>query len=94
MTQERQMPAHVKAYSKTAVFTSETVPEKITNAHDTKRGVWGQLTVNQGEVSYFLEGQETPLATISAGECFTIIPEERHFVRLSDDAEFFVAFFK
>lgn len=94
MTEDRRLPESAKAYSKTAVFTGESLPAKLGQAHNTKAGVWGCLNVLRGEVRYYLEGDETPLATVSAGETFIIKPAEWHFVRASDDVEFFVEFFK
>ena len=94
MTEDRRLPEGAAPYSKTATFTAQTVPQKLTNAHNTKPGVYGRLNVNRGEVSYYLDGQEAPLAVVSAGETFIILPQEWHFVQLSDDAEFFVEFLK
>ena len=94
MNTKRTLPSDVASYSKTSVFTAETLPDKLKNAHETKAGTWGQLTVNRGEVSYFLEGEDQPLARVTEGDSFIIIPEERHYVRSSDDAEFFVEFCK
>jgi len=94
MTDDRKLPEGAAPYSRTAKFTADTVPDKLTHAHNTKPGVWGRLTVIQGAVRYFLEGEDEPLATVSAGETFIIRPEEWHYVRLSDDAEFFVEFCK
>ena len=90
MNLKRNIPPDVTPYFKTAAFTAETVPEKLKKAHGTKVGTWGRINVNRGEVSYFLEGEDRPLARVTAGETFVILPEERHYVRLSDDAEFFV----
>ncbi len=94
MTEQRSLPADVEAYGKTPVFTNETVPDKILNHHDLQAGTWGLLTVESGTVSFFLKGDDAPLAVIASGETFVILPEEIHFVRLSEDAKFFVAFYK
>ena len=75
---ERTLPSGVKNYSKTGVFTAETVPEKLKNAHEVKAGTWGLLIVNRGEVTYFREGEADPLTTVTSDEPFVILPEERH----------------
>ncbi|MEM1380623.1 MAG: DUF1971 domain-containing protein [Pseudomonadota bacterium] len=94
MVGDRQMPEGVAAYSKTQEFTQMSVPKAITGAHNTKPGVWGALNVTAGEVRYFLEGAAKPLAVVGAGETFVIKPEEWHFVQLTDDAKFFVEFYR
>ena len=82
----------VSPYFRTATFTGESVPDKFTKAHSTKGSVWGRLNVLSREVGYHLKGQDAPLAVIAAGETFVILPEEWHYVRLSEDASFFVEF--
>ncbi|MEM9669074.1 MAG: DUF1971 domain-containing protein [Pseudomonadota bacterium] len=94
MIGDRSLPDDALPYAKTSIFTAETVPSKLTNTHNTKKGIWGRLNVNRGEVSYYLDGEDAPLAAIRAGETLIIQPEEWHFVRLNEDAEFFVEFYK
>ncbi|MCY3728613.1 MAG: DUF1971 domain-containing protein [Nitrospira sp.] len=94
MTEQRSLPDDAEAYGKTPVFTNETVPDKILNHHDLQAGTWGLLTVESGTVSFFRKGDEAPLAVISSEKPFVILPEEVHYVRLSEDAKFFVTFYK
>lgn len=94
MTEERSLPADVEPYGKTPVFTNETVPDKILNHHDLQAGTWGLLTVESGTVSFFLKGDDAPLAVIASRETFVILPEETHYVRLAEDTKFFVTFYK
>lgn len=91
---ERVLPEDAEAYRQTKVFTSRTVPRGILAQHSTKAGTWGLIHVRAGEVQYFLEGETSPLATVCAGSSFVVLPEEVHFVRLSEDAEFSVEFHK
>ena len=94
MTEERSLPDDVEASGKTPLFTNETVPDKILNHHELQAGTWGRLTVEAGTVSFFRQGDDAPLAVISTGKSFVIVPEEVHYVRLSEDAKFFVRFYK
>ena len=94
MTKERHLPDDAELQGKTALFTNETVPDKILNHHELQAGTWGLLTVEAGTVSFFRKGDEAPLAVISSEKPFVIVPEEVHYVRLSADAKFFVAFYK
>lgn len=91
---QRTLPEDAEAYRQTKVFTASTVPRAILAQHSTKAGTWGLIHVHAGQVQYFLEGEDTPLATIQAGSSFVVLPEEVHFVRLSDGGEFSVEFHK
>ena len=90
----RTLPGDAEAYRQTKLFTADTVPRSILAQHSTKAGTWGLIHVRAGRLQYFLEGDEEPLATVGAGETFVVLPQEVHFVRLSDDAEFLVEFHK
>ena len=94
MTEERFLPDDAEASGKTPLFTNETVPNKILNHHELQAGTWGLLTVEAGTVSFFLKGSDAPVAVISSEKPFVILPEEVHYVRLSEDTRFFVTFYK
>ena len=94
MTEERSLPDDVEPHGKTPLFTSETVPDKILSHHELQAGTWGLLTVEAGTVSFFRQGDDLPVAVISCEKPFVILPEEVHHVRLSEDAKFFVTFYK
>ena len=94
MIEERHLPDDAEPQGKTALFTNETVPDKILNHHELQAGTWGLLTVEAGTVSFFRKGDDAPLAVISPGKPFVIVPEEVHYVRLSEDAKFFVQFYR
>ena len=94
MTEERFLPDDVAASGKTPLFTNESVPDKILTHHELQAGTWGLLTVEAGTVSFFRQGEDTPVAVISSKKPFVILPEEVHYVRLSEDARFFVEFYR
>ena len=91
---QRTLPEDAETYRQTKIFTAHTVPRGILAQHSTKAGTWGLIHVHSGQVQYFLEGAALPLATVAAGASFVVLPQEVHFVRLSDDAEFSVEFHK
>ncbi len=94
MTEQRSLPDDAEAHGTTPVFTNETVPDRILNHHDLQAGTWGLLTVESGTVSFFLKGDDAPLAVIASGETFVILPEEIHYVRLAEATKFSVTFYK
>lgn len=70
------------------------VPDKLLNDHDLKAGTWGQLTVVNGQVQYFLAGADSAFATVTSAAPFVILPEESHYIQVSDDVIFYVEFFR
>ena len=94
MTEQRYLPDDIEPSGKTPLFTNDTVPDKILNHHELQAGTWGLLTVEAGTVSFFRQGDYAPVAVVSPEKPFVIVPEEVHHVRLSEDAKFFVTFYK
>ncbi|MBS0273372.1 MAG: DUF1971 domain-containing protein [Proteobacteria bacterium] len=46
------LPAGLRPYSRTAVFTQDTVPAALLKAHHTKDGAWALIRVLEGELIY------------------------------------------
>jgi tellurite methyltransferase len=46
------LPAHVREYKRTAVFTEQTIPTGLLNEHTTKADVWARIVVTAGELDY------------------------------------------
>ena len=94
MTEPRNLPDHVKPYSQSPVFTAATVPEKLLGHHNLKPGTWGLMHVEKGNVQFFVENKKDPIAKLNASDKFVIVPEERHYIKVSDDAQLFIEFWK
>lgn len=94
MTSERELPEDSAPYSQTRWFTASSMPAKLGKDHRTKPGVWGKIHVKEGQVRYFLQGASDPLMVLDAGTHGIVLPEETHFVEVSDDVEFCVEFWK
>lgn len=73
---------------------SIAVPRKLLDVHDLKAGTWGRLNIKSGEVNYFLAGDEKPYVRLKKGDSFIILPEEKHYIDISDDAVFFIEFLR
>lgn len=74
--------------------SSVKVPGKLLDVHDLKPGTWGRLNVQSGEVDYYLDGGDAPLAQLKKDNTFIILPEEKHYIDISDDAIFFIEFLR
>ena len=81
----------------TPFFTSTNLPQALLTHHNTAEGVFGQLCVMEGTVTYF--GFADAAATepevkvvIEAGKFATSPPQYWHRIELSEDAQFNINF--
>ncbi len=91
------IPADWTIQRSTQFFTKANVPKALLSHHNTAEGVFGQICVMQGTVTYFgFPDSEatTPEKTvvIEAGRFATTPPQYWHRVELSDDAQFNINF--
>ncbi len=91
------IPAHWVVRRSTPFFTNVNVPHALLTHHNTAAGVFGQLCVMEGTVTYYGFADETaeiPEITlvIRAGEFATSPPQYWHRVELSEDARFNIHF--
>lgn len=54
------LPAGLRPYSCTAVFTQDTVPAALLKAHNTKDGAWALIRVLEGELIYRVTDPRRP----------------------------------
>ena len=81
----------------TPFFTKDNVPAALLSHHNTAEGVFGQICVMAGTLTYYgFPDKETMepevVITVTAGEFTTTPPQYWHRVELSDDAQFNVNF--
>jgi tellurite resistance-related uncharacterized protein len=93
----QQIPADWKIQRSTPFFTKDNVPTALLTHHNTAKGVFGQICVMKGVLTYYgFPDKETmeaeKVVTIKAGEFTTTPPQYWHRVELSDDAQFNVNF--
>jgi tellurite resistance-related uncharacterized protein len=91
---KNQLPESVEKYGETIVFTEKTVPEKITNNHDTKPGIWGKLCVIEGIVDYIISGPPEELKRVTEGDFAIIEPTVLHRAKPIGPAKFKVEFYR
>lgn len=90
----QSLPPDVQKYSETPIFTETTVPPKLTADHNTKAGVWGKLCVLSGELEYIVSEPKQNVSVIKKGQYGIILPEQRHFVKMTQKVTFKVEFYK
>lgn len=81
----------------TPFFTKENVRSALLTHHNTAAGVFGQLCVMEGTVTYYGFADENTTepeikVVINAGSFATSPPQYWHRVELSDDAQFNINF--
>jgi tellurite resistance-related uncharacterized protein len=80
-------------YKITDVWTEQTLPAAIRNAHSTKAGTWGLLRVLEGEVQLVWEdgsGSET----VTPDRPGVIRPQAPHHVEITGPARMQVEFYR
>ncbi|SDJ85714.1 Uncharacterized protein, possibly involved in tellurite resistance [Ferrimonas sediminum] len=92
-----RIPANWTIQRSTPFFTKDTVPAALLSHHNTAAGVFGQLCVMEGSVTYFGFPDKDTLepelvVTIDAGQFATSPPQYWHRIELSDDAQFNINF--
>ena len=89
----QRIPVDWKIQRSTPFFTTKTVPQALLTHHNTAEGVFGQLCVMEGVVTYygFADSEATEpevKVVIKAGQFATSPPQYWHRIELSDDAQF------
>ncbi|MBD1573457.1 DUF1971 domain-containing protein [Vibrio sp. S17_S38] len=91
------IPSHWKIRRSTHFFTKDNVPKALLTHHNTAEGVFGQICVMQGTVTFYgfaneeaTEPEQT--VVIQAGTFATSPPQYWHRVEMSDDAQFNINF--
>ncbi len=87
------LPAHVKPYKRTPVFTQDTLPNGLKKDHQTKPGTWGVIHVLEGTLAYTIGADEVHILTPDTPKGI-VAPEQPHHVRALGDVTFFVEFNK
>jgi len=92
-----RIPANWTIQRSTPFFTKANVPAALLSHHNTAEGVFGQLCVMEGVVTYFGFADEhaqehEAKVVIEAGNFATSPPQYWHRIELSDDAQFNINF--
>ena len=91
------IPSHWRVKRSTPFFTKDNVPQALLTHHNTAEGVFGQICVMQGVVTFYGFANEEATepeqkVVIQAGQFAVSPPQYWHRVELSDDAQFNINF--
>ena len=87
-----ELPGHFVAYKRTPEFDGQSVPKGLLRAHSTKRGVWGRLTVSQGQLLYRSHAPLENQRIVAAPAQAIIVPELEHHLEIVGPVRFQVEF--
>ncbi len=88
-----ELPANVKPYKKTPVFTEQSVPAGLLKDHATRPDVWGVINVLAGELRYEIPSL-SECHILEEGTSGVIEPQRPHFVTPQGPVRFFVEFYR
>ncbi len=88
----KKLPTNVIPYSRTSIFTQDSVPSGLLKNHNTKKNVWAVIHVVKGKLQYNIENDIS--ITLEPGMQGVIEPEILHSVTPLGEVEFFVEFYK
>ena len=89
-----EMPECCMPYKRTPQFNESSVPKGLLNRHATKAGVWAQIHVLSGELSYHIHSPFDSALSVQPGAPAVILPEVDHHLVVREPVTFFVEFWK
>lgn len=89
------LPDGYTPYKRTPTFSAESVPAGLLQAHNTKAGVWGVITVERGCLGYTIENDPSVELIVDPAIDAVVAPEEKHHVAIiASDTLFHVTFYR
>lgn len=92
-----RLPADVRPYRRTDIFTQATAPGGLLKAHTTKEGAWALIHVAEGQLRYRVtDPRRAPLDIVLTpeGAPGVIEPTVRHHVEPIGSVRFHVEFWR
>jgi len=91
----KTLPESVKVYKRTPVFNQDSIPKGLLSEHSTKPGAWGLLTIESGQLTYFVTepGYEEEV-TLTPNNPGVIEPSTNHHIQADGPVSFFIQFYK
>ena len=86
------LPAGALPYKVLGPFVETTIPAGLLREHSLKPGVWGCITVLEGQLRYVIERQPEVSFVLLPGEPGIVLPEEPHHIEAMGPVRFQVEF--
>ena len=91
-TSRPQLPAGLEHVRTTDVFDITTAPAGLLRAHRVADGVWGNLVVHTGAVTFVFDDEPDHPIAVQAGDAVAIPPARQHHLELDEPATFAIEF--
>lgn len=92
MVDRPTLPEGLDHVRTTDLFDEATVPAGLLRAHRVADGVWGNLVVRSGTVTFVFDDEPDRPIAVQVGEAVAIPPARQHHVELAGPATFAVEF--
>lgn len=86
-----ELPEHFVAYRSSPEFTETTMPPALRRDHSTRAGVWGVITLHEGQLRYRVPSLNVE-KILSPGTNGIVVPEVLHSVEPLGAVRFVVEF--
>ncbi|VAX25790.1 hypothetical protein MNBD_NITROSPIRAE01-306 [hydrothermal vent metagenome] len=91
--QDETLPENVVKISSTSMMTEQTILPGILKNHETRKGRYGFLVVEEGALQFvWEEGGE--VLDADPGHPIVIFPEKLHHVKLTGKVQFYIEFYE
>ena len=90
----RRLPETLKKYKQTPEFNEISVPKGLLQDHSTKNGVWGKIVLLEGEMEYFISGDEKSPHSLNPSKYGVVEPERTHYIKPKGKVRFYVEFYR
>jgi tellurite resistance-related uncharacterized protein len=90
----KALPPSVKPYKRTPEFTRASTPAGLLRGHTTKDGVWAQIVVLEGSMTYRILEPEIEEITLDPSSWGVIEPRISHEVVPREGVRFYVEFYR
>lgn len=87
-----EFPAGLHEYKRTPVFSETSIPAGLLADHETRRGVWGLIHVEEGTLLYTVHHPQDHTYVLNAGDQGVVAPLMKHRVEARGGVKFYVAF--
>lgn len=90
----KTLPDNAIRYSRTPLFTQDSIPGNLRRSHTTKSGSWAQIRVVSGKLRYRILG-DMPEEYILGPETLGVVePDSPHEIEALGEVQFYVEFYK
>lgn len=89
-----EIPDGYEQYKQTPVFNNQTLPRGLRASHTTKKGVWAQIHMKKGSLTYVVEEPLRCEFDLTPDQPGIVVPQVPHYLQLEEDMEVSVSFWR